>query len=73
MDCGCKVTEDRDRVFSIEFCPLHAAAEKLRDALQGYMDEHVRLYARWIHNCDQCNAARAALNEAKGESNETSV
>ena len=39
MDCGCGVTINRRPVsFTIDYCPLHAAAGELLEAAQGIRD-----------------------------------
>jgi hypothetical protein len=49
MSCGCTITRRTDlgmmswpatdpRYYAIDFCPLHAAAEELRDCLQTIVD-----------------------------------
>ena len=68
-DCGCTIESSFDtRSQNISYCPLHEAAEELRDALEGLMEDieastlaHAyRDYEPWIR-------ALSALAAASGE------
>ena len=68
--CCCAVYKfPKDRgAARLLYCPLHAAAPALRAALEHLLDcHHERCDGKPGESCPHPNTARAALAQAKGE------
>ena len=64
----CEIAHGGFAAQRIIYCPLHAAAPALRAALEHLLDcHHERCDGKPGESCPHPNTARAALAQAKGE------